>query len=329
MDCAVGNNFEIRFGVQDARHTLRVCASTIGLRTFPNENTPRIRSTSPPYDRIAGSRKIWPRDVTAMVVSKGDVAESKANPGWFFECSVIPQRICVTKCEAMNPRRRFLLLSVFLLRSGFGFAQQADAPTAIQNRPQPKRILGIMPNYPAVSPGQIAPPPTPKDAFKIASENSFDYSAFLFGGLTTLIAEVTNRHPQFGKGVDGFGRYYWRGFVDRTDGNYLVLFALPTVFHQDERYYASGTGNIGRRAVYAASRVLITPNYRGQETFNASEVFGRGIAQAVSTSYYPNAARTASSVVVKLAWALGRDAMANVFREFWPDIAAHVAHRGP
>ena len=37
-------------------------------------------------------------------------------------------------------------------------------------RPQPKRILGIMPNYRAVSAGVIPPPPTPKEAFKIATK---------------------------------------------------------------------------------------------------------------------------------------------------------------
>ena len=58
---------------------------------------------------------------------------------------------------------------------------------------QPKRILGIMPNYRAVSAGEKPPPPTPKEAFKIATYNSFDYSAFVFVGLTSAIAEGTDR----------------------------------------------------------------------------------------------------------------------------------------
>jgi hypothetical protein len=35
---------------------------------------------------------------------------------------------------------------------------------------QPKRILGMIPNYRAVSPGTVAPPPTPTEAFKIATQ---------------------------------------------------------------------------------------------------------------------------------------------------------------
>lgn len=186
-----------------------------------------------------------------------------------------------------------------------------------------------MPNYRAVSAGAIPPPPTPKQAFKVATQNSFDYSSFVFVGLTSMLAEGTDAHPALGKGVPGFWAYSWRGFVDKTDGNYLVIFALPTVFHEDERYYAKGEGGFWKRGIYAGSRVLITPNYHGHNTFNASEILGRGVAQGISLSYYPTADRNAADIAEKYGYAIGRDALTNVFREFWPDIATHVLHRHP
>ncbi len=144
-----------------------------------------------------------------------------------------------------------------------------------------------------------------------------------------MIAEGSDAHPQLGKGVDGFGRYYWRGFLDKTDGNYLVIFALPTVFHQDERYYAKGKGGFLKRFSYAVTRIVITPNYEGHDSFNASELLGRGMAQAVSISYYPSKTRTVGAISAKYGYALLRDAATNAFREFWPDIAVHVLHRHP
>ena len=186
-----------------------------------------------------------------------------------------------------------------------------------------------MPNFRAVSAGAIPPPPTPKQAFVIATRNSFDYSSFIFVGITSLLAQGTNAHPQLGKGIGGYGQYYWRGLVDKTDGNYLVIFALPTLFHQDERYYALGKGSFWKRAVYSASRILITPNYEGHNSFNVSELLGKGIAQGISVSYYPSQTRTAGSIATKYGYAIGRDALTNVFREFWPDIAVHVLHRHP
>jgi hypothetical protein len=198
-----------------------------------------------------------------------------------------------------------------------------DQSTPAANQ-QPQRILGIMPNFRAVSAGSIPPPPTAKQSFIIATRNTFDYSSFFFVGVTSLMAEGRNTHAQLGKGLPGFGRYYWRGFVDKADGNYLVIFALPTLFHQDERYFSMGKGGFWKRLTYSASRVVITPNYEGHSSFNASEVLGRGIAQGVSLAYYPSQSRTFGQFASKYGYALLRDAMTNSFREFWPDLSRRI-----
>jgi hypothetical protein len=206
-------------------------------------------------------------------------------------------------------------------------AQQTG--TTKPSEQQPPRILGVMPNFRAVSAGAIPPPPTAKEAFVIATQNSFDYSSFIFVGLTSLIAKGTDAHPQLGKGPAGYGRYYWRGFVDKADGNYLVIFAFATVLHEDQRYYAMGHGKFVKRFVYSATRIFITPNYEGENTLNAAELLGRGIAQGVSLAYYPSQTRTWGAISEKYGYALLRDAATNIFREFWPDIATHVLHRHP
>jgi hypothetical protein len=195
--------------------------------------------------------------------------------------------------------------------------------------PQPKRILGIMPNFRAVSAGENPPPPKPKQAFVIATKNSFDYSSFIFVGLTSAFAEWSDAHKQLGEGMEGYGQYYWRGFIDKADGNYLVIFALPTVFHQDERYFAMGKGGFWKRFGYSISRVAVTPNYEGRDSFNVSELLGRGMAQGISLAYYPSQTRTFGGIATKYGYAILRDASTNAFREFWPDIAVHVLHRHP
>lgn len=193
--------------------------------------------------------------------------------------------------------------------------------------PQPKRILGVMPNYRAVSAGVKPPPFSKHEAFMVATHNTFDYSAFVFVGITSLLAEGTDAHSQLGKGVPGYWAYYWRGWLDKTDGNYFVDFLMPIVMHQDERYYAKGEGGVLKRSVYAASRVVIAPNFDGKNGFNSAEILGRGFSQAISLSYYPSQTQTFSGFAEKYAYALGRDAVTNVFRELWPDINARLLHR--
>ncbi len=208
-------------------------------------------------------------------------------------------------------------------------AAEMPKTTVDPRQQQPKRILGFMPNYRAVSAGEIPPPPSAKQSFDLATVNSFDYSSIVFGGLTSLLAEGTNTHPDLGKGVSGFWGYYWRGFIDKTDGNYLVVFALPTLLHEDVRYYAMGHGGFKRRAFYAASSVLIARNYQGEKTFSGAEVFGRAIAQGASMLYYPDQDNTIGALLSRYGYSIGRDAITATFREFWPDIATHVLHRHP
>ena len=204
-------------------------------------------------------------------------------------------------------------------------AQSSVSP----DKRQPKRILGVMPNFRAISAGEVPPPPTAKQNFMLATRNSFDYSSFIFVGMTSAIAEWTDAHAEFGEGMPGFARYYWHGFADKTIGNYMVLFAFPTVLHEDERYYSMGKGGFWKRTTYASTRIFITPDYHGHNTFNASEIFGRAAGQAISASYYPSQSRNAGKIAQKYAYALGRDALTNVFREFWPDISSHLFHRQP
>lgn len=186
-----------------------------------------------------------------------------------------------------------------------------------------------MPNYRAVSAGEIPPPPTSKEAFKIATLNSFDYSSFVFTGLTSLLAKGTDAHPDLGKMLPGLWAYTWRGFLDKTDGNYMVIWALPTILHEDERYYAMGHGSKWKRLGYSFSQVAVARDYDGKATANLAEVFGRAGAQAVSTTYYPKADNNWSDLSAKYGYALLRDGATNAFREFWPDIAVHVLHRQP
>lgn len=73
--------------------------------------------------------------------------------------------------------------------------KDAEGEPVPPSKQQPKRILGLMPNYRAVSAGAIPPPPTPEQAFKIATLNSFDYSSFVFVGITSAFAEWSDARP--------------------------------------------------------------------------------------------------------------------------------------
>jgi hypothetical protein len=193
---------------------------------------------------------------------------------------------------------------------------------------QPKRILGLMPNFRAVGADVHPPPPTVKEKFKIATFNSFDYSAFAFAALDAYPLYVAKDYPTLGNGWVGYGQYYWRSFTDKAVGNYMTDFLFPTITHEDSRYFTLGHGRKLYRAYYALSRLFITPNDSGSNTFNFSEVVGKGVQAGLGNLYYPATGTSGVWVMTEQRWLeqLGRDGLTNIFREFWPDISTHILH---
>ena len=80
-----------------------------------------------------------------------------------------------------------------------------------------------------------------------ATNDSFDYTSFIFIGALAGIAQAQNSTPEFHQGAAGYGRYYWHIFVDETDENYLVEGFMPIIFRQDTRYYTLEQGGFLRR----------------------------------------------------------------------------------
>ncbi|MGA3131202.1 MAG: hypothetical protein ABSD59_10400 [Terracidiphilus sp.] len=191
---------------------------------------------------------------------------------------------------------------------------------------QTKRILGIVPNFRAVSTDQKLPPVTIKDKFMGATEDSFDYSSIFFPAVIAGWNMDQRATPQFHQGAAGYARYFWHAAVDQTSENYMVEFIFPTLTHEDSRYYTLGRGGFVKRTGYALSRAVITRTNSGSETFNISEVFGAGAAAGVSNLYYPSASRTVGNTASEWALDVGIDAGVFWFREFWPDINRHIFH---
>ncbi|MFP5229254.1 MAG: hypothetical protein ACLGXA_16705 [Acidobacteriota bacterium] len=195
-------------------------------------------------------------------------------------------------------------------------------------RLQPQRILGFMPNFRSVSGGEAAHPPGFKYNFVVATRQAFDYSSFIFLGLTSLTAEATDEHTALGKGIEGFSLYTWRGFVDKTDNTYLSAWFLPTLLREDTRYYALGTGHrIDVRALYVISQQAVARSYRGHLTPNLAGLGGKAITQYVSRYYYPPSAGTFGVLATKFGYSVMRDVAFSSVREFYPDIAAHYVRK--
>lgn len=192
---------------------------------------------------------------------------------------------------------------------------------------QTKRIFWIIPNYRSVSADCQLPPLSVKDKFVLATEDSFDYSAFIVAGMVAGYSMATVQYREFHQGAAGYGRYYWHSFADQAVGNYFTEAIVPTLSHEDPRYYTLGHGGFVHRTGYAISRLVVTRTDSGGNSFNYSEIVGNAAGAALSNAYYPQVERTWGNTMSKWATQVGIDGVANILKEFWPDIRQKVFHQ--
>jgi hypothetical protein len=212
-----------------------------------------------------------------------------------------------------------------------GQAAQPDAPQQNSTKedapaPQTKRILGVVPNFRAISTDEKLPPQTVKEKFITCTEDSFDYSSIWVPAILAGYSMATKATPEFGQGAVGYGRYFWPTAVDQTVENYMVEFVVPAATHEDTRYYTLGRGGFLKRTGYALSRAVVTRSDSGRDVFNVSEVVGAGAAAGISTLYYPSRERSLGNTGTEWGIDVAVDGIAFVAKEFWPDINHKLFH---
>ena len=132
--------------------------------------------------------------------------------------------------------------------------------------------------------------------------------------------------PQFGQGAAGYGIYYAHTFADDTIENYMVGAIVPALAKEDPRYYTLGSGGFFKRTGYALSRLVITRTDSGNGTFNISEFVGAGAAAGIGNAYYPSNTNQWVKTYQRWASQIIQDGLANVAKEFWPDINHAIFH---
>lgn len=197
------------------------------------------------------------------------------------------------------------------------------------------RLFFALPNFLTVENAGQIPPLTAGQKFAVVARGSFDPVQIVWYAALSGVSQAENSEPGYGQGAEGYGKRYGAYAADGTIENFFVGAILPSVLHQDPRYFQSGRGSFFDRTGYAVSRIFVTRGDSGHQQFNFSEIFGAAIASAISTySYHPSRTLlytasgptyTASDRTLKntaSVWGsqVGYDTITLVVKEFWPDI---------
>jgi len=194
------------------------------------------------------------------------------------------------------------------------------SPSQEQKKPENDRLFFLLPNYLTVENAQKISPLTTGQKFKLVALGTFDPVEYPYVGVLAGIDQAENTDPSYRQGLKGYGKRYALAFADTTVENFMVGAVVPTLLHQDPRYYQSGKGGFWHRAGYAALRIFITRGDSGKTQFNYSEWVGSAAAAALSNTYHPPADRNALNSANIWVTQLWGDAVSFELKEFWPDI---------
>lgn len=194
-------------------------------------------------------------------------------------------------------------------------SQQQVAEDQIKGQ-EKQRILGFMPNF-YISYNWHAAPLTSKQKFELANKSVIDPISILIVAGTAGVQQWQNDYSGYGQGAQGYGKRFGAAYADFAIGTYLGGAILPSLFHEDPRYFYKGTGSKSSRALYALSAAVIARGDNGKWRPSYAGILGDMGAGAISNIYYPASDRNGASLTIENGLlSIASDAVGNLLQEF-------------
>lgn len=197
---------------------------------------------------------------------------------------------------------------------GFTREEMAQEQLNVETK---QRFLSVIPNYyMSYDPNPL--PLTAKQKFTLAGRFMLDPVSFGLTGLTAGLQQGNDDYRGFGQGAGGYGKRYAAATGTFFTSTLIGGAVLPSILHQDPRYFYKGTGTIKARTLYAIANAVICKGDNGRWQFNASSIGGGLAAGALSNFYYPRADRDGvESSLTAMAIGLVENAAGNIAQEFF------------
>jgi hypothetical protein len=153
----------------------------------------------------------------------------------------------------------------------------------------------------------------------------------LTGAASTLFSagwsHIRDSDPHFGTDSGAFGERLGAAAIKETTESIFSYGIYASMFHDDPRYYVMGRQKkITVRAIYAASRVVVTQKDNGRAAINWPDFAGIASATALTNAYYPSRDHGFSNGAESFAVSLGTSALSNELDEFLDDALRLVRH---
>lgn len=191
------------------------------------------------------------------------------------------------------------------------------------------RTLLLFPGVDTVKdPDAVVPPLTTRQKFWLFRRRTFDLSLPIEAAMFAGGSQAINYSPHYGSGIDAFGERVGSYAGSIASSSFFTDALLPSMFHQDPRYFRKGRGSFLSRVFYAVESEAVTRSDSGNPTFNSSGLLGFGMSTALSNAWYPRSSITFSNTMERYGIKLGISAVLNVMREFGGTRDSDAIHVG-
>ncbi len=192
-----------------------------------------------------------------------------------------------------------------------------------------QRVLGIFPNF-YTSYEWNAAPLNAKQKFKVAFRSTTDPLQFVTTAIIAGVQQARGTYTEdYGGGVEGYADRFGAQYGNAVIGRFIGGAILPSIFHQDPRYFYMGppstTGQRFRHAVAFSVTARSDRGHDGHLVPNYSHILGNFIAGYISRTYHPSSDNGISLAVDNALIGIGAGAVQGLTREFlFRGISSHT-----
>jgi hypothetical protein len=208
--------------------------------------------------------------ITAPGFSEWDSKEIALQPGQDLDLDNIKMKISAveTSVTAVSPEQMA--------------AQQVKGE-------ETQRVLGVVPSFFVVYDKNVVPL-SPSMKFNLAIRAETDVVTFL-GAATLAGIHQASDTPAYQQGFQGYGQRYGAAYAGGVSDILIGGAILPSLLHQDPRYFYDGEGTPRQRVAHALRSIFLTHGDNGKIQFNYSGLGGDMASAALANTYYPSADR--------------------------------------
>lgn len=185
-----------------------------------------------------------------------------------------------------------------------------------------QRVMGVMATFNTTR-NKDALPLSSGQKFKLFLKSSTDPWPFLLAGVVAGIGQADDSYPEWGQGAQGYAKRYGGAYSDAFIGNFFGNAVLPSLLHEDPRYFQKGTGSVTSRFLWAAASSVWCRRDNGKWGPNYANVVGNLIGSAVARTYYPASERNVSDTIQDGFTVSAEGIVGAEVIEFWPDLVRH------